>query len=138
MSSYNTKQRKLLLEYLSAHPDEKLSARHIAVALTDQGISLSAVYRNLAALEKSGMVKRCGISGSREVFYQFICTENCKEHLHLSCKQCGRIFHLNATDSDIFVKKLAENEFFAVDKAQTVVYGICKNCRNCPGNPLED
>ena len=51
MPSYSTRQRKVLLAYLSQHPDELLSARQIADALADEKISLSAVYRNLAQLE---------------------------------------------------------------------------------------
>ena len=51
MYSYSTRQRKVLLAYLSQHPDELLSARQIEDALADKKISLSAVYRNLAQLE---------------------------------------------------------------------------------------
>ena len=51
MHSYSTRQRKVLLSYLSQHPDELLSARQIEDALADKKISLSAVYRNLAQLE---------------------------------------------------------------------------------------
>ena len=51
MSRYSTKQRKSLLAYLSAHPDELLSTRQIADALQHEKISLSAVYRNLSELE---------------------------------------------------------------------------------------
>lgn len=36
MQSYSTRQRKVLLAYLSQHPDELLSARQIADALADK------------------------------------------------------------------------------------------------------
>lgn len=36
MHSYSTRQRKVLLAYLSQHPDELLSARQIADALADK------------------------------------------------------------------------------------------------------
>lgn len=130
MPAYSTKQRKLLLDYLSQHTDEKLSAKQIAFALRDKSISLSAVYRNLSVLEKAGAIKRYGVSESREIIYQFIDEKNCKEHLHLSCKKCGRIFHLNSKDSEIFIKIIADNESFTVDRAKTVVYGICKDCQS--------
>lgn len=54
MPKYSTQQRKALLHYLSEHPDEHLSTRQIAQALAAEKISLSAVYRNLAALEAEG------------------------------------------------------------------------------------
>ena len=53
-----TKQRKALLAFLSAHADEELTARQMEQALSEQGISISAVYRNLADLEKEGKVRR--------------------------------------------------------------------------------
>ena len=54
MSKYSTQQRKALLHYLSEHPDEHLSTRQIAQALAAEKISLSAVYRNLAAARSRG------------------------------------------------------------------------------------
>ena len=66
MPKYMTKQRKALIEYLSNHTDEQLSARQIASDLADQEISLSAVYRNLSEMKDEGLLKICPKSGSRE------------------------------------------------------------------------
>ena len=52
MSKYSTKQRELLLLYLSEHVDEKISVKQIVEALKKEKISLSAIYRNLAEIEK--------------------------------------------------------------------------------------
>ena len=52
LPKYMTKQRKALLSYLSSHADEKLSAKQLEEALCCEGISISAVYRNLSELEK--------------------------------------------------------------------------------------
>ena len=56
MSRYSTRQRKLLLDYLSAHPHQLLSAGEIARDLREREVSLSAVYRNLAQLEAEGKI----------------------------------------------------------------------------------
>ncbi len=95
MPKYITQQRKALLHYLSEHPDEHLSTRQIAQALAAEKISLSAVYRNLAALEAEGKVRRCARPGTREVFYQYTDTAPCKGVLHMTCTQCGQTFHLS-------------------------------------------
>ena len=58
MAAYITKQRRILLTFLEDHPDESLSAADIAKALADRSISVSAVYRNLAALEEEGRIRR--------------------------------------------------------------------------------
>ena len=48
MAKYQTRQRRLLTEYLENHKDETVSVSDAAKALGD--ISLSALYRNFAAI----------------------------------------------------------------------------------------
>ena len=128
MTQYLTRQRKALLLYLHAHPDESFSARRIAEALEEEGVSLSAVYRNLAALEAQGMIRRAAKDGGHEVFYRFTQADTCKEHLHLSCSQCGRTFHMDVPATDSLVRQVAQSADFRVDRANTVLYGICGTC----------
>ena len=90
MARYLTRQRKQLLKYLSEHTDEQMTARQIADALTAESISISAVYRNLSALEEEGILKRSIRENTREVYYQYIAAEGCKDSLHLSCRVCGK------------------------------------------------
>ena len=78
MEKYQTRQRKRLLEYLSEHTDEQMTAHRIGEALTADNISISAVYRNLSALEEDGLLKRSVRERTREVFYQYIAAEECK------------------------------------------------------------
>lgn len=129
MPKYMTKQRKALLFFLSAHADEELSARQIAQTLSGEGISISAVYRNLSALEQEGKIRRVSKNGSREVFYQYTDCTACKNCLHLSCEKCGRTYHMNMPDVDRLVAALAQNDEFAIDKSATVLYGVCKECK---------
>ena len=75
MAKYQTRQRKRLLEYLSEHTDEQMTAHQIAEALTADNISISAVYRNLSALEEDGLLKRSVREGTQGVFYQYIASE---------------------------------------------------------------
>ena len=105
VQAYMTQPRKRLLTYLHAHPDETLSAGQISRELPE--ISVSAVYRNLAALEEDGSVRKVVKSGSREVFYQYMQAESCKAHLHLSCKKCGKTFHMNEQETEALLKEYA-------------------------------
>ena len=129
MQSYSTRQRKVLLAYLSRHPDELLSVRQIADALADEKISLSAVYRNLAQLEAEEKVRRSSKSGTREVYYQYLDAESCKGALHMSCIKCGKTFHMADDNAVLLVKHLAQSEQFALDTADTILYGICSDCK---------
>ena len=129
MPSYSTRQRKVLLAYLSQHPDELLSARQIAEALAEEEISLSAVYRNLAQLEAEEKVRRSSKSGTREAYYQYLDAEECKGALHMSCIKCGRTFHMTDSNAALLARHLAQSEQFTLDTADTVLYGTCSDCK---------
>ena len=129
MPKYMTKQRKALLSYLSMHADERLSAKQLEDALKSEGISISAVYRNLSELEREGKVRRVNNSGSREVFYQYTDGAHCKDCLHLSCEKCGKTYHMNSAVAQTLIENLAQSDEFTIDKANTVLYGVCGDCR---------
>ena len=129
MPKYITKQRKILTDYLSRHIDESLSAGQIAEALSDT-ISKSAVYRNLSDMEAEGKLHRVMGGGSREAVYRYSGGTVCSQSLHLSCKKCGKTVHLQQQIADDLVTSVAANEAFAIDKGETVIYGVCAGCQN--------
>lgn len=129
LPKYVTKQRKILLDYLTKHTDDPLPVQEIAEALEQESISKSSVYRNLAELENEGVVRRKYRGAGRELLYQYVGAETCKGSIHLSCKQCGRTFHMTAAGADQLLRAVAETEGFAVDKGDTVLYGVCEDCR---------
>ena len=127
--TYKTKQRQALLQYLEQHMHEELSAGEIAEALAQQDISRSAVYRNLSALEQEGKVRRSMRSGSREATYRFSDCAECRTCLHLRCTKCGRTFHMETQNADALIQSVQRTEGFAIDRAETVLYGVCSACR---------
>lgn len=129
MGTYRTKQRKILLDYFSRHSHEALSAKQIADALGEDQISVSAVYRNLAALDEDRQLKRISKAGSHEIFFQYTDLPACREKIHLSCKRCGKMFHMDASGAEQLVRTLAEKDGFSVDPTETVLYGICGACQ---------
>lgn len=130
MSKYMTRQRRTLLSYLSGHADELLSAREIADALEAEDVSRSAVYRNVAALEAEGKLRRDRGGDAREVYYRYVGAAGCRESLHLSCKRCGKTFHMGSGGADALTRAVERTEGFAVDKSDTVLYGVCAMCRD--------
>ncbi len=126
---YLTEQRKKLLSYLSEHTDEQITIRQIADALSKENISVSAIYRNLSSLEEEGLLKRSVREGTREVFYQYISSDKCKDNLHLSCRICGKSLHLGEQEANQLIQRTLESTGFQIDKNETVLYGICANCR---------
>ena len=129
MAKYMTKQRKLLLAFLSAHADETLPTGRIVEDLAGEEISVSAIYRNLADLEQEGKVKRSTKPGSQELCYRYTGAECCQRHLHLSCLRCGKTVHMEEAETDALAKQLANSEGFVLNRADTVLYGICADCQ---------
>ena len=127
MHAYMTQPRKRLLGYLQDHADETFSVGQISGELPE--ISVSAIYRNLAALTQEGSVRRVTKADSREVLYQYLAGEHCREHLHLNCKKCGKTFHMNARETEALVQTIAALDKFALDRSETVLYGICEQCQ---------
>ena len=129
MTKYSTRQRKTLLNYLHSHADEQLSAGQISRALSDEQISASAVYRNLSALEQAGQVRRLSRQGTREALYQYAAAERCRDCLHLTCRKCGRTSHMDSDEAARLVESLSVCDRFTIDKASTVIYGVCGDCK---------
>ena len=96
---------------------------------TADNISISAVYRNLSALEEDGILKRSIRENTREVYYQYIAAKECREHLHLSCRVCGKSIHLDEADTAQLIQNTLRNTGFQIEKTETILYGICEGCR---------
>ena len=128
MPKYSTKQRKALVDYLILHPDEPLSAKQIADATQADGVSLSAVYRNIAAMEAEGLLRPYVREGGHEVLYRFCGADACRQMLHLTCSRCGKTTHMNAPATDTLIGQVAQDAGFRVDRTATVLYGVCSTC----------
>lgn len=127
--AYQTEQREILHDFFDEHPHQQLTAKEIAAELSDAAISLSAIYRNLAAMTEEGVLRCTVKAGSREKLYQFVDSQTCRACIHLHCLQCGRMFHMNHRTAALMQHRLLESDDFQIDSAKTVIYGICKMCK---------
>ena len=130
LQRYSTKQRKVMLDYLDSHKDESVSASRIAEDLKQSGISKSAVYRNLALLEKEGKLAKSSKEGSRCVYYRYKDAGDCRSHIHLSCQVCGKTYHMASPATENIVSSVEKDSDFSVDRSSSVLYGICGACRH--------
>ena len=127
--SYKTEQRTRLYELLKANPHRFFTAKEIAAELAPYNVSISAVYRNLAVLTEDGVVKKTLKKNSRESMYRYADNDSCRDEIHLTCTNCGRVFHMDHAQAKRLEDALAQNEEFQIDKLKTVVFGLCKDCR---------
>jgi len=127
MTNYVTEQRKELIDFFKSNPDVAFSAKEIAARMP--GVSLSAIYRNLARLEKNGEISRSVKDGCREIYYSYVASEHCRGCLHLTCEKCGTTVHMSHIISDNMISALTALDGFTIDNKKSVIYGICSKCQ---------
>ena len=126
---YKTDQRNALLEFFEKNPDVLFTAQEIARILSEEKISRSAVYRNLAQLEEAQLIKKHVKQGSKEIFYRYVHSGSCQGKIHLYCTHCNHTFHMQDSLSNAITDSISTSDAFKVDKVSTVLYGTCKQCQ---------
>ena len=132
MRTYHTEQRKSILDYLESKQDTCVTAAEIATALSPV-VSKSAVYRNLADLEREGKVVRVTMSGDRAAGYRYAASHACAGKIHISCVRCGKTEHLSATTAFRLERALAAEDGFSLNKGECMLYGVCRSCNEGGG-----
>ena len=129
MRSYLTRQRSVIDAYLETVGDRLFSAPELARELKEKGVSQSAVYRNLAEMEKEARLVRVPREGEKTDFFRAVRKSECRRHLHLACKTCGKTFHLPLDATDRVAEAAREDAGFEIDREGTVLPGVCRECR---------
>ena len=130
-STYNTKQKKSILQLLESNRDRQFSCDEITEELRKKGtpVGRATVYRYLDNLVKSGKARKYTDADSKISSYQYIDSQlNCQEHMHLKCVCCGSLVHLGCEFMSEVGRHILEHHNFRVDNSKTVILGVCENC----------
>ena len=135
MAEYATRQRRILLDFLSSSPDRGFSVEEIYEGLRatypdDQVPGKSTLYRQVAKLVSEGLVKRFSGEQGRLFSYQIVSCNGCDAHLHLKCTACGCLYHMDRAISDRIMREVLDQSEFSLDEKETVLFGICKGCKS--------
>ena len=128
---YNTKTRQLILDYLINNRQDAVSAANIQQHLEAQGVrpNPTTVYRYLDKLAgEQRVMKYVADKGEKAVFQYVDEGRHCREHLHLKCTGCGRIYHLDCRFMDEVRAHLMAEHGFALQCEGSVLYGLCRAC----------
>ena len=118
------------------HPDaETLLAR---VRARVPQMSQDTVYRTLATLEESGLIRRVDSAGGRARF-----DANFDAHHHLLCTECGRITDIYSDTFNALAPPRGARRWGQVKRVQVQFHGICADCqtkhdRRQQGNAKEE
>jgi Fur family ferric uptake transcriptional regulator len=128
---YNTKQGEAVLEYLSAHKGNYITAAQIVEHFQSGGnmASRTTIYRQLSRLVQEGKVQKYAFEGISGACYQYV-NQSRNKHCsyHLKCEGCGEITDLKCNEVDLVSQHIYETHDFRVNDQKTVFYGKCKTC----------
>lgn len=130
-TSYNTHTRQLILDYLTENRRRTVSAADIVAHLEAEGARTNptTVYRYLDKLAvEQRIMKYVADKGQKAVFQYVDEGHHCREHLHLKCVGCGRIFHLECDFMDEVRRHLMEGHGFELQCEGSILYGRCRRC----------
>ena len=124
---YNTEKRKEIKALISRNADRAFSIEEICARLAPDGKGKSTIYRIVSSLVCEGEIRRIFDTDTRKVTYQYLGGGKCSEHLHLKCKSCGKLIHLDEETSCALEEKIFKTRGFEIDVGATI-FGKCKAC----------
>lgn len=140
-NGYNTKQRNEILDFLKSNASRHLTVDDITSALSAAGsaVGKTTVYRYMEKLANEGRVRKYFVSNSQSACYEYF-DENsrCGAHYHFKCNACGHLLHIDCAMMDTVFEHMLLHHGFEADNTKTVIYGLCKNCRNADAAPKEE
>ncbi len=105
------------------------SAQEIAQLLKSENVSMSAIYRNLADMEKSGLICKVSEKNRSGALYQYINPHSCRGIIHLKCESCDQTYHLDKCVSDMIFAMAEKNFNFHLSSSMPMLVGQCEKCR---------
>ena len=126
---YSTRQRRDVLKYLTDNAMRHYTLDELSQALREDGITAgkTTVYRFLEQLSEQGRVRK--YQNETGFLYQYVQDDaGCDAHLHLMCRACGELFHVDCELVGMLARHIRGEHNFVIDPRQSVLVGICGAC----------
>ena len=126
--SYNTKQQKVITEYLR-ECKEHVTAAQVAEYLGKNGfkVGIATVYRHLDKLCSCGDINKIIVDNEKSALFCCNCSEN-DTVFHIKCEICGIIEDMDCKHITDLYDHMKKHHNFAVNPKKTLFYGICGKC----------
>ena len=133
--NYKTEGREALISFLSKNPDRQFTTEELCTAVHgDVARGKSSVYRHLSELCAQETVRKFRSEEKNCSVYQYVGKAcDCGKHFHEKCVACGSLRHLDCDDSLRFAAHLLAEHGFEIDCGQSILYGLCADCRAARG-----
>lgn len=123
--AYSTKQRGLIIDYLEAHPDQRLTLDEIAAGA---GVGRTTAYRLMEALAAQDQAHKYQTAEGACGYQYMADPAACARHAHMVCTACAELMHLDCGEVRSLAAHLRDEHGFALDEKRTVLYGLCADC----------
>ena len=124
---YATGKKEAITSFLRKGSERSFTLVEICEAIARDGKGQSTVYRLVSELVKEGTVRRISDGKTRHCTYQYVGGAECKSHLHLKCRECGRLIHLEKALSSRLLAEVFEAGGFTVEGGG-MLFGKCRDC----------
>ena len=125
--TYNTDRKNEIITLLSSERERAFTTEEICERILNGG-GKSTVYRIISELTSKGIIKKLSDPNSRHVRYQYLGERSCGEHLHLKCKSCDRLIHLDKSTSELVMNYIQRADSFTLDPTE-ILSGLCSLCK---------
>lgn len=130
MNKRNTVQKSIILQAvkkLQKHvtADEVYNYIHSEY----KNIGKGTVYRNLNILAEEGEIRKIEVSDGAD-HYDF----TCKEHYHMQCMECGKIFDVDMDAVSDMMSKIKDNHGMKIMSFDILFKGLCAECQKAFSN----
>ena len=112
----------ILRKAIELHSHFDVDALHMAIEKDGYHVSRATVYNTVELLEKAEILKK-NIFGQNSAIYEV----HHDNHIHLVCKQCGKIREIENAHIAEEVMQIEPDDFTPESFAITI-YGTCSEC----------
>ena len=97
----------------------------VDLRLNDMKISKATIYRTLALLVKSGLLREV-IFGERHAHYEHVYGH--EHHDHLVCNNCGKIIEFTEHRIEKLQDEVCKKNKFMAESHRLQIQGLCEDC----------
>ncbi len=132
-TTYKTRQKQELLDYLKKYNGEHITAGDLCEHFKKCGkpMGLTTVYRHLERMVDEGTVSKYIIDAGTPACFEYVSEEEHLNHdvcFHCKCEKCGRLIHMHCDELKEIKDHLLSHHGFSINDMRTVFYGTCEDC----------
>lgn len=129
--NYNTKTGQAIQHFIEMHENQQFAVGDVVDYMDERGINvnLTTVYRNLDRMVEQNRLAKYKTACSDTYQYRIVRADGgCHSHLHMNCRICGKILHMDGETMKRIVDSLSEEYGFVLECENSMLGGVCREC----------